>query len=58
MPNFTVPSLRAYVRGILKGVSNIEQVMAGFWIVTVSAIVDDEAFAEYRKHWGVIAREI
>ena len=31
--------------------------MSGYWVVTASEIVDEEAFAEYRKHWGAIAEK-
>jgi len=31
--------------------------MPGYWVVTASKIVDDDAFAEYRKHWGAIAEK-
>ena len=31
--------------------------MLGYWVVTASEVVDSEAFDEYRKHWGAIAKK-
>ena len=31
--------------------------MLGYWVVTAPEVVDSEAFAEYRKHWGAIAKK-